>query len=485
MKKFLALLLSVFMVISFAACKGGEQIPTGDGNGTGEQQGSTETNGGEGTSTENDEGSFSGNSTDTSTGNSGGTSLNNGGGTSTGNSGGTTSNSGSGTSTDNGGGSSGNSGQSTTQGPGYATARTLNKSGAVSAVDNLANTYYKLTTEKKLNIAYFGGSVTGGTGGTGGYCWASATTDWLKAKFPSANITETNVAWGGTSSFWGYFRMDEDNTGSKANLVASNPDLVFIEFSINDIYAGIDQMQSTYYMEGIVKKLRAANPKVDIVIVFVTDKSRQGTEHKNILGHQDVAAHYGIPTINVGNALVSELNKTGNSWDYYMTDIVHPNNKGYKIYADCIAEYLNGVLVAAPNKSGLKDHAKPTNDLVSNATGKSEIIPAGQITDFTGFKAMKGNSANCPAMGGNRLFGKQGDKLTVQFEGKGLGFLADGGNGGKVKITVAGKSVTVDVMGGNNFEYVAIENLQYGKYTAEVEIVAGSKVAFGAFLVEK
>ncbi len=432
MKKILAILLALSLVFTLVACGGGE-TPSGNDDSQGSSNGSEET-------PANNDGGSQGSSD---------------------------------------GQQSGSNGDST------VSERTLNKSGAVSKVDTLANTYYKLTTEKKLNVAYFGGSVTGGTGGTDGYCWASETTKWLKSKFPGAQINETNVAWGGTSSLWGYFRMDEDNTGSKANLVATNPDLVFIEFSINDAYAHLNQMQSTYYMEAIVKKLRAANPKVDIVIVFVTDKSRQGTEHANILGHKDVAIHYGIPTINVGDALVAEIKAKNAKWEDYVTDIVHPNNKGYKVYADCIAEYMNKALVASPDKSGIKDHAKPANDLVSNMTVDSEIIPAEKVTTYTGFKPINGKSVNCPSMGGKHLFGKRGDKITLEFEGRGLNLLIDGGGGSTVVVKVDGKAAVINATSGNNFEYVGIENLAYGKHTAEIEVDLGTKVAIGAFLIEK
>lgn len=426
MKKLLAILLALCMIFSLAACgdeSGGTETPAGDTNGT-EQTGGSSTDGGK--------------NEDTATGNSG--SLG---------------------------------------------ERTLNKSGAVSGIDKLANTYYKLTTEKKLNVAYFGGSVTGGTGGEGGYCWASETTKWLKNNFPNAQINEFNNAWGGTSAFWGYFRMDEDNTGSKGNLVKFNPDLIFIEFSINDAYAHLTQMQSSYYMEGIVKKLRAANPNIDIVIVFVTDKGRQGTEHENILGHKAVAEHYGIPTINVGDALVAEIKAKNAKWEDYVTDIVHPNNKGYEVYSKCIANYLKGALVTSPDKSGLKAHAKPTNDLCSNALQDSEIIVAETVTTHSGLKAINGGSVNCPNFGGKHLFGKNGNKITIEFEGRGIGFLCDGGAGSRILVKVGDTVKVVNATGGNNFEYVGVENLPYGKHTAEFEIDLGTKVAFGGFLIEK
>ena len=434
MKKILAIILALAMVLCLAACGGDSETPAG---------GETPADG----------------VTDTTDGGSGQPS----GGTNDG----------------------GNQPSGGATGAGYASERTLNKSGAVSVTDKLANTYYKLNTEKKLKVAYLGGSVTGGTGGTGGYSWAYATTEWFKQKFPSATIDAKNFAWGGTSSFWGYFRMSEDNTG-RDNVIAFNPDIIFVEFSVNDAYAHITEMQSSYYMEGIVKKLRAAYPKCDIVIVFVTDKNRRDTEDKYIVAHKAVASHYGIPTINVGKALIEKISKTGAKWEDYVTDMVHPNNEGYKVYADCIADNLNKLLITSPDKSGYKDHAKPANDLASNQSTGSYLIKADTITNQTGFSAIKSNSVNCPSLGGKHMLAKQGAKMTVEFEGRGLGFLCDGGTGGKIKVTVAGKSVTVDVMGGNNFEYPAIENLNPGKYTAEIEVLAaGTKVAIGGFLVEK
>ncbi len=434
MKKIITILLCFYMVFSLVACGGGEETPANNDGGQTSQ--GEQNDGGNNDAGSND----SGKNEQTGSNDKGGASLG---------------------------------------------ERTLNKSGAVTSVDKLANTYYKLTTEKKLNVAYFGGSVTGGTDGTDGYCWASETTKWLKSNFPNAQITELNNAWGGTSAFWGYFRMNEDNTGSDGNLVKFNPDLIFIEFSINDAYAHLTEMQSSYYMEGIVKKLREANPKVDIVIVFVTDKSNQGKEHKNILGHKVVAEHYGIPTINVGDALVAEIKTKNAKWEDYVTDIVHPNNKGYKVYAERIANYLKQTLVTSPDKSGYAAHAKPANDLVSNALQGSQIIPANTVTTHNGLKLIKSGSVNCPSFGGKHLFGKNGNKITIEFEGRGIGFLCDGGGGSKIIVKVGDAVKVVNASGGNNFEYVGVENLPYGKHTAEIEIDLGTKVAFGGFLIEK
>lgn len=362
----------------------------------------------------------------------------------------------------------------------YAAERTINLSDGVKFTDNLNNTYYKLTNDKKLNVAYIGGSVTAGTGGTDGYCWRSATTDWFKQKFPDAEITETNSSWGGTGSYWGFFRADE-------MLTQGNPDLVFIEFAINDAYAGHNEIQSALYMEGLVRKIRDYNPKCDIIIVFVTDNSpaeRLGTEYEQLRAHKTVAAHYGIPTINVGFALVEEMKRTGNPWEFYVADVVHPNNKGYKVYADCVAKFLEGKLIAGPDKSGIEEHAKPSGDLVSNLSVASEVVKAESLENYSGFKLINSKD-NAVSHIGKTLYGKEGSVIEFEFEGRGLGMLVDAEAIPYINITLNGTDLGEMKLTDAAAEVPLLDNLKYGKYSVKITVTKGSKIIIGGFLVAK
>lgn len=362
----------------------------------------------------------------------------------------------------------------------YAIPRAMNLSSGVKFIDNLKNTYNKLTEEKKLNVAYMGGSVTSGTGGTDGYCWRTATTDWFKEKFPDAKITETNSSWGGTGSYWGFFRADE-------MLANGNPDLVFIEFAINDAYAGHDEIHSALYMEGLVRKIRNYNPNCDIIIVFVTDNSpakRLGTEYEQLLAHKAVAAHYGIPTINVGFALVETIKRTGNPWEYYVGDVVHPNNRGYKVYADCVAKFLEGKLIANPDKSGIEEHAKPSGDLVSNLSVASEIIKAESLQNHSGFKLINSKD-NAVSHVGKTLFGKEGSVVEIEFEGRGLGMLVDAEAIPYINITVNGADLGERRLTDAASEVVILDNLKYGKYSVKITVTKGNKIVIGGFLIAK
>lgn len=358
--------------------------------------------------------------------------------------------------------------------------RVLISGGAVKVKDTLSNTYHKLNSENELTVAYLGGSVTVGTGGANGYCWRTATDEWFKTNFPNAKITSVDAGFGGTGSYWGFFRIDED-------VLKENPDLVFVEFAINDAYAGHNELTSIIYMEGIVNKIRAKNKKADIIFVFVTDNNsvgRLGTEYTNLVAHKKVAEHYGIPYINVGFALVEEMKKTGNDWSYYVGDIVHPNNNGYKVYADCIAEHLKKMLITSPDKSGIKDHLEPENKLVTNTPTKSEIIKAEDIKNHSGFSLINSKS-NSVAHMGPTLYGSEGAIIDIDFEGIGLGLIVDGEKRPTVKATLDSTySLVLTLEPGIN-EITVFENLKQGKHSVKLEVVGGSKIVIGGFLIEK
>ncbi len=361
----------------------------------------------------------------------------------------------------------------------FAPERTAKKEGAPVSVDNLKNTYYKLTADKKLEVAYLGGSVTRGAGGKDGYCWASATTEWLKVNFPNAQINETNAGWGGTGSYWGFHRMD-------SSVLSKKPDLVFLEYAINDAYAGYTRIEASLFMEGIVRKIRAANPSCDIVIIFVTDNTeagRLGTEYEQLLGHKDVAEYYGIPTINVGFALVEEMQKTGNAWEYYAGDIVHPNNKGYKVYADCIAGYMENWLIKNPDNSGYSAHEMPGGDYVTNLSVESQLVKAEEIESVKDFQLLNAPSTTV-SHAGAQLFGVTGATMEYEFVGRGIGMLVDGSKNPVAKIVLDGKETVVHFK--ENFsEYCIYNNLNYGKHTIRVELIGGGRMVFGGFLISK
>ena len=211
---------------------------------------------------------------------------------------------------------------------------------------SLKNTYEKLTNDKKLRIVYFGGSVTAGYGSTepDKYSWRALSGEWFKANFPDADITTINTAIGESGTYLGTYRAQKD-------VIQQKPDLLFVEYAINDRYKGIDQATAAMQYETIIREVKRALPNCDIVTLLVTDNEvkelYKGELYPTARGHEEIAKAYNISTINVGQSLLDSMHNQSDKeeWAVYFMDVVHPTNAGYQRYYECVEEYLRNSLL--------------------------------------------------------------------------------------------------------------------------------------------
>ena len=248
---------------------------------------------------------------------------------------------------------------------------------------SLQNIHHKLLTDKTANIAYYGGSITQGYGASDrNNIWRNQTKQWFKEHYPDAAINEIYACFGESGTYLGTYLLDD-------YILSRNPDLVFLEYAINDRYAALTEEQSKIQIETIIRTIKERFPKCDIVMLITIDS---GTSGANWLfpaakAHSEIAKAYNVPVIFMGHALSDYLNtlrKTDLSeafeyndslWLEYFIDIVHPTDKGYLFYTDVIFEYLNNALLAGI----LEDEYLPDDtlpELVSNhlADGDRKLI---------------------------------------------------------------------------------------------------------------
>src|SRR5258708_6271371 len=90
-----------------------------------------------------------------------------------------------------------------------------------TARGGVPNFFSKLAAGKEVHIAYFGGSITAQEG------WRPKTLAYFQKQYPGAKISQINAAIGGTGSDLGVFRLKQD-------VLDHQPDLVFVEFAVND-----------------------------------------------------------------------------------------------------------------------------------------------------------------------------------------------------------------------------------------------------------
>jgi lysophospholipase L1-like esterase len=235
---------------------------------------------------------------------------------------------------------------------------------------HLSKVFERMEAGESANVVFFGGSITWGAGATDPQktSYRALVSSWLEAHAPKATIKSIDAAIGGTGSKLGVFRMDRDVT-------PYDPDLIFVEFAVNDGESP-DTMET---MEGIIRKLHTHAPEAAIVILVIG----AGAGYSNLPTwelHRSLAVSYGLPCIDIVSP-VMKLVKEGLSFDDFLCDGCHPNDKGYRIYADTICREL--VRMADEEGSPVPFPKEP---LTENRFESASMVELSKIADPSGWK---------------------------------------------------------------------------------------------------
>ena len=351
----------------------------------------------------------------------------------------------------------------------------------INYANGLPNTYKKLNEDKELNVVYIGGSLTNGTGGSP--CWRELVSQWFDTYYPYAEINHFNEGIGGTGSRYGAYRLERD-------VLSHNPDLVFIDFAINDIYKGETTAEAKVLYETLLREILKAYPDCEIVSVFFTDNSNAALSYRNRLiktaqGQKDVGDYYGIPSINAASALIKGvMGKNYESvWTTYFTDIVHASALGYKAYADCIIEFLaNSLFNKQYTEADYGNKTMPEMYCDELYDGNRTNDTANQA-DLTYSNNAGGQGFSLVSRDGMSIYNASGSGATFvySFTGTEIGFYS----------TYYGKySMEISIDGGEFKKYsftqddncvILNDELEPGQHTITIKATSAT-VQIGAFL---
>lgn len=349
----------------------------------------------------------------------------------------------------------------------------------------LSNTYGKIKSGQSVKVLYYGGSVTNGSGASeDARSWRMLTTAYLKTlSTGSKYVTEINRSVGGTGTYFGAARFEHD-------VIAENPDLLIIEFAINDVYSGITAEQSKANLEYMIRKLNAKNPYADIIIALVPNKSTYGGQYKAYKAHLEVANYYNIPVVDFGGEM---YNRTEGSYDGF-ADSVHPNDAGHKIYAAIMTDALKELFTEASRSA----HALPATPLCTNgySTLKNTLasnISAKNWSYYTWFNNTDYEKSGSPFRSSfvkNQFPGyiapiKVGETITFSFTGNSFGFLGTVKDGATLRFTLDNSDYR-SVNGTTNtglLEYPVYTGLTNTSHTVTVTVQGNNPyVAIAAFV---
>lgn len=212
--------------------------------------------------------------------------------------------------------------------------------------EGIPTSLQKLQAGQQVTIGYFGGSITEAGNG-----WREKSLNELQQRFPKASIKAINAAIGGTGSNLGVFRL-------KQHVLVHQPDLVFVEFAVNDSNTPTSVIHKS--MEGIVRQIWRQNPKTDICFIYTLNEPMvptllAGNLPNSVVAMEQIAQHYGIPSIHMGLELIAKARQGEVVWkgaqaDYpgkivFSPDGTHPYSEtGHAFYATAFARSLTKLM---------------------------------------------------------------------------------------------------------------------------------------------
>lgn len=184
-----------------------------------------------------------------------------------------------------------------------------------------------------VTFSVIGGSITHGCHAqTRSESYAELVWNWWKNRFPWIPVNFINAGTGATDSYIGVHRAERD-------LLSHNPDIVIVEFSVNDTDTEINP--ESYRC--LVSRILSHKSAPAVILLFTLQKD--GTNFQKF--HEETGRRYNLPMISYADAVFPEI-KSGNLlWQDISPDDIHPSTEGHRIIADLISAWLDRVFSEA------------------------------------------------------------------------------------------------------------------------------------------
>ena len=179
-------------------------------------------------------------------------------------------------------------------------------------------------------VGVIGGSITEGYSASNRdkSSYACHMRDWWQERFPDSQVEYVNAGIGGTSSYLGVHRVQED-------LLDHEPDFVIVEFSVND---GATNFYKRSY-DNLLRRILLEDNMPAVMLLFTTQENGTSAQINDAL----LGFGYELPMISYGNAVLPAIEAGEFAWRDISPDNIHPNDRGHAIIGELLYRYLNDV----------------------------------------------------------------------------------------------------------------------------------------------
>ena len=316
----------------------------------------------------------------------------------------------------------------------------------------LQNLIAKARSGQKITIAAIGGSITeGSAASSASKRYINLFQTWWNTQFTGGS-TLVNAGIGATDSDYGSLRVQRDVLSK-----TPTPDLVIVEFAVNDLGGGVTGLGDTY--EGLVRQLLDAPSHPAVILLFMmtypqTISQPTLEEYYTAEPWQSaIGANYSVPMVSYADAIFPEIMNGTIALASITPDYTHPTDLGHAY----IAQFLEQSITDAMNNFPAGTNAAPipatpaalhssdfeftslVDGATLNPTSNSGWVAKAAGTDGTNGNPDAGLESSTP--GSTLDFSVSGSEILV-------GYWVYDGAFGQVSVTVDGDASTSTVLDG-------------------------------------
>ncbi|MCL2155747.1 MAG: SGNH/GDSL hydrolase family protein [Leptospirales bacterium] len=196
---------------------------------------------------------------------------------------------------------------------------------------NINNTLNKLKSGEKVKLVALGDSLT--------YGWMTqyGFLDYLEIlvnkKYLNSQLLIINKGVPGDTAADGLHRVERD-------VIKLFPDLVFIQFALNDAYSGLSANEFQKNIESIIGKIKERlDPEIALLTsVAIQDNSMNRVANEFYMKISQSGEKYKLPVISVHEYWEKKIASGIKHSQLVQYDGVHPTEKGYELMAEAVFE---------------------------------------------------------------------------------------------------------------------------------------------------
>ncbi len=198
---------------------------------------------------------------------------------------------------------------------------------------NCVKTARKLQSGEKCVIAALGDSLTRGWMVRRGYL--DHLGDMIAARYPDANVKILNRGVPGDTAEGGLDRLRYD-------VLDHDPDAVFVQFALNDLFLGVNPERFRNTMQAIVGDIRDGSGAEILLVTSVPIAEKRLNEMANVFYGiiEDIGREQGIPVARVHLHWAEAISRGTSRHGLVQADGVHPTSEGYRLMAEAVMTAL-------------------------------------------------------------------------------------------------------------------------------------------------